>query len=80
MKTLKFESHLADMILAGAKRSTWRMFDDKDLQTGDIVELWRRSPLEPIGQAELTLVYEKAIKEIAKEDYDGHETYLAKRR
>ena len=35
MKTLKFASHLVQKILSGEKTSTWRLFDDKDLQVGD---------------------------------------------
>jgi ribonuclease HI len=39
MKNLKFDHHLAGLILSGSKRTTWRMFDDQDIQTGDTVEL-----------------------------------------
>lgn len=45
MKTLKFRSHLADLILKGEKDVTWRLFDDKDLTIGDQLELLIRKLL-----------------------------------
>ena len=39
MKTLKFAPPLAKMILEGNKTATWRLFDDKDLQPGDKLNL-----------------------------------------
>lgn len=34
-KTLKFTPELSAKILSGEKTSTWRLFDDKNLQKGD---------------------------------------------
>ena len=38
MKTLKFKQCLVDQILRGEKTSTWRLFDDKDLNIGEKIE------------------------------------------
>lgn len=75
MKTLKFEAYLADMILTGEKTSTWRVFDDKDLQEGDIVIFIRRPELKEFAKARLTKVYEKPLGEIDENDMEGHEKY-----
>jgi len=37
MKTVKFRPDLAQLIMDGKKTTTWRLFDDKDLQAGDVV-------------------------------------------
>jgi hypothetical protein len=39
MKKLKFRHHLVKEIVTGSKTVTWRLFDDKDLQVGDELEL-----------------------------------------
>jgi len=39
MKTLKFKDFKARWILEGVKTATMRLFDDKDLQKGDELEL-----------------------------------------
>lgn len=38
-KALKFRPHLATLILKGDKRVASRLFDEKDIQTGDELEL-----------------------------------------
>lgn len=75
MKSLKFRPELADMILAGEKTITWRLFDDKDLQTGDQVELLRWDTGEKFGIAHLKAVREKQFKDLASEDRLGHEKF-----
>jgi uncharacterized protein YqfB (UPF0267 family) len=37
-KTLKFQHSLVPQILAGTKTATWRLWDDKNLTTGDIID------------------------------------------
>ena len=39
MKILKFKNELVSLISSGEKDSTWRLFDDKNLQEGDEVIL-----------------------------------------
>ena len=38
MKTLKFRKNLSELILKNEKTTTWRIFDDKDIQIDDIIE------------------------------------------
>ena len=76
-KTLKFDANLVPLILSGEKTSTWRLLDDKELATGDIVDLLRRDTLESIGQAELTKVVEKPLGQLTAEDKVGHADYAS---
>ena len=75
MKKLKFEPHLCEQILSGNKTSTWRLFDDKDLQVGDTLQLVNRETLEIIGTATITKLRIKALGTLTPEDWVGHEKY-----
>lgn len=75
MKTLKFRSHLAQLILKGEKTATWRLFDDKDLQQGDELQLIEWETGKEFGRAMITALYEKLLKDIREEDYVGHERF-----
>lgn len=75
MKTLKFESKLADMILSGEKTSTWRMFDEKGLFVGDKIEFIRRPELVVFASALITDITEKTVGKIDNLDYVGHEKF-----
>jgi hypothetical protein len=75
MKTLKFKHHLAEQILNGTKTVTWRLFDDKDLQAGDLVEFIDSDEGNTFGQAEIIKIREKKLGKIEEQDFDGHETY-----
>ena len=75
MKTLKFKNHLADLILAGDKTVTWRLFDDKDLRLGDKLEFVKADTGIKFAEAEIFDVYEKKLRDVSDSDYDGHEKY-----
>lgn len=75
MKTLKFYTYLVPLILSGEKTATWRLFDDKDLQPGDELELINKDTMEKFGEATITAVREKPLKNITDEDFDGHEKF-----
>jgi len=75
MKTLKFKPHLCDMILAGTKTTTWRLFDDKDLQNGDLLVLRNVETGEDVAEAKITSCTEKQLGGVTDEDYEGHERY-----
>lgn len=81
MKKLKLDHELAQMVLAGTKTSTWRVFDDKDLAVNDDVELIDKVDSERpqtwrvIGTARIDRIIEKRVGDIQPEDYDGHEVY-----
>lgn len=74
-KTLKFREYLVPLVLSGEKNITWRLFDDKDLQEGDIVELINWNTKEKFGEAELVKVWEKEMGKLDDEDFDGHEKF-----
>lgn len=77
MKTLKFKNHLVPLVLSGEKDVTWRLFDDKDLQTGDELSLVNADSGEAFGTATITSVREKQLGAVEDSDYDGHERYAS---
>lgn len=72
MKTLKFDEKFVQSILAREKTSTWRLFDEKNLQAGDEIELINKQTGETFAKAKLTNVFEKPFRELAPEDFEGH--------
>jgi ribonuclease HI len=81
MKSLKLDHHLAELVLKGDKRSTWRLFDDKDLSVNDEVRLIDKvEPARPetwkvIGKAHINTVIQKRLGDIQPEDYETHEQF-----
>ena len=76
IKTLKFRHKLTEEILAGRKTVTWRLFDDKDLKNGDILELIDWESGEKFADATIVSLYEKKLGDVVEKDYDGHEKYM----
>lgn len=77
MKTSKFRPHLVPKILDGTKTSTWRLFDDKNFQEGDLIELVNKETLEPFAKAKIVSVKEKALGDLTDEDWKGHEKFAS---
>ena len=75
MKTVKFRPELAQLIIEGKKTTTWRLFDDKDLQAGDVVKLMNKMTLQPFGRAVIATVEEKPLKDLNDADWEGHERF-----
>lgn len=75
MKTLKFSENMIPLITSGGKTATWRLFDDKDLKSGDEVVFLNSETRQPFAKAVLTEVKEKIFKDLSKEDNDGHERF-----
>lgn len=81
MKTLKLDHDLATLVREGKKTATWRLYDDKNIQVNDEVMLIDKvDPSDPdvwkeVGMATVDMVIEKRLGEIAKNDFDGHETF-----
>ncbi|MCU0678115.1 MAG: ASCH domain-containing protein [Candidatus Pacebacteria bacterium] len=75
MKTLKFKPHLVEQILAGTKTATWRLFDDKDIQVGDIVAVFNKETGEQFGVVTITKVRIKTLGTLDESDWEGHERY-----
>lgn len=76
-KQLKFDAHLVPLVLSGEKTSTWRLWDDKNLSNGDIVDFIDRGTGQRFATAELVKVIEKPIKDLTQEDQAGHEKYVS---
>lgn len=78
MKKLKFNHKFAEMVVRGELRSTWRLFDDKDLSVNDNVELIDKvESTDPhtwriIGVATINKVIEKRLGAITEEDVVEH--------
>jgi hypothetical protein len=75
MKTLKFRSYLVPLVLSGQKNATWRLFDDKDLQEGNEVELLEFVTNRHFADATITKITEKPLGELTEEDKQGHEGF-----
>jgi hypothetical protein len=75
MKTLKFVPELCEKILSGEKTSTWRLFDDKDLQVGDVVQLVDKVTSVVIGSALIYSLKDKTLGTLEESDWVGHERY-----
>ncbi len=74
-KTIKFRDYLVELVVDGKKDSTWRLFDDKDLQEGDEVDLINWNTKEKFAEAILTEVREKKLGQLVEADFDGHEKF-----
>ncbi|MBI2021214.1 NYN domain-containing protein [Candidatus Giovannonibacteria bacterium] len=72
-KTIKFRDYLTGLILKGEKTTTWRLFDDKNLLVGDLLnfQIWETG--KDFAKAKIIELKEKKLKEIVAKDYDGHE-------
>lgn len=75
MKTLKFKSNLIEEILSGVKTSTWRLFDDKDLQKGDELILIEKENGKEFARAIITSITEKKLGDLEESDFEGHGRY-----
>lgn len=74
-KTLKFAPHLVPLVLSGEKTSTWRLFDDKDLQEGDELCLVNKETGEEFARATITKTGEKKLKDLKEDDFVGQEKF-----
>lgn len=77
MKTLKFAPHLVHKILSGEKTTTWRLFDDKDLQEGDELVFINKETSEEFGKAVITSAKQKTLGTLTADDWLGHENFAS---
>ena len=75
MKTLKFKDFKAKWILSGIKTSSMRLFDEKNIQKDDDLELINSDTQEKFANARVVEVVEKKIKDLCDNDFDGHEKF-----
>jgi hypothetical protein len=59
----------------GRKKNTWRLFDDKDLKTGDMVDFLDSDTKKKFTTVKLTDVEEKTFETLDEHDWAGHEKY-----
>jgi ribonuclease HI len=84
MKTLKFNHADAQLIEAGGKNSTWRLYDDKDLSVDDVlkvidkVEQDKPDSWRVIGEARVEEVIEKKLGSVSPQDIRGHKEFTTK--
>lgn len=74
-KKLKFAPELVPLVLSGKKTSTWRLFDDKDLNEGDVLDFLESGTDRHFSTALITKVTEKPLGELTEEDKSGHERF-----
>ncbi|MDD2785585.1 MAG: ASCH domain-containing protein [Patescibacteria group bacterium] len=75
MQSLKFAPHLVPLVLSGEKTSTWRLFDDKDLQVDDELVFVNAVTGDEFAKARITSLTVKTLGQVTPDDYDGHEKY-----
>lgn len=78
IKTLKFRKNLSELILKNEKNTTWRIFDDKDIKKGDIIQFLVWETEEPFVKAKIINVVEKKFKDLNEKDIEGHEKFASK--
>jgi hypothetical protein len=77
MKTLKFTPILCELISKNEKVSTWRVADEKNLQSGDVVDFYNQYTGELFGKGLLTDVKVTTFGALVPEDWVGHETFTS---
>ncbi len=87
MKSLKLDHDLAELVRAGKKTSTWRIYDDKDISVNDQIDLVDKvvagdpSTWKSVGVVRVTSVLEKQLGDVTPQEmagkYDSQEAMLA---
>ncbi len=77
LKSLKFAPHLVPMVLSGEKYSTWRLWDDKNIEVGDELKLLGWPDLEEFGEAKVVKIIVKPLGQLTEEDRLGHEGFAS---
>jgi len=74
MKSLKFSEPLIKMILERKKNVTWRICDEKNIVTGDLLSLCNTGG-EEFTKAKVIGVKETTFENLTDEDKEGHEKF-----
>lgn len=75
MKNLRFKNYLEPLVLSGVKDSTWRLFDDKNLQAGDELLFINSDTDKEFGTALIISTQEKRLGDLEDLDFEGHEKF-----
>jgi 8-oxo-dGTP pyrophosphatase MutT (NUDIX family) len=74
--TLRFQPHLAEMVLNGQKNITWRIDDEKGISEGDVLSLCHLN-YEEFSQAKVVWVKFTTFGQFTLEDKAGHELFAS---
>jgi len=74
MKSLKFSGDLIPLVICGDKNTTWRINDEKNLSSGEIISLKDHFGKE-FGKAEILDVRETTFGKLDVRDKEGHEMF-----
>jgi hypothetical protein len=77
-KILKIAPFLVPLVISGEKTTTWRLFDDKDLQKVDYLTFINKETGKEFVKAIITEVRETELGKVTEDDYDGHERFESK--
>lgn len=75
VKILKFKDHLVPLVLSGEKYTTWRLFDDKNLQPGDELVFVNKDSNVEFAKATILATREKRLGDVLDTDFEGHERF-----
>lgn len=74
-KQLKFRDYLVPLVLSGEKDVTWRLFDEKNIQANDKIDLINWNTGEKFATGIILEIREKKLGEIKDADFAGHEKF-----
>src|SRR4030042_4850059 len=74
-KKLHFSSPLVNLVLSGRKTVTWRLWDDKDLKVGDIVDCLESGTEKNFATFKIIKVNKKKMGKLTINDKEGHEDF-----
>lgn len=69
-KTLKFKESLIELITSGQKTFTWRLFDEKQIKSGDVLIFKISETSKEFAQARAVTITEKKLCDISEMDYE----------
>jgi ribonuclease HI len=75
MKKLTFADELVEAILSGRKTETWRVNDEKGIQSGDIIACYARPHGNLFGYVQVQQVSVKTFRELESSNSHEHEQY-----
>ena|SRR6185503_4167623 len=74
-KTLGFKPHFIEAIIKKDKIVTTRLFDEKNLSVGDVVDLLNSENKEKFATSKITKVWETSFEDLVKDAKDVQGMY-----
>lgn len=75
VNTLGFKPKLIPQILSGQKNNTWRIWPDKFVVPGDVVQLVNLETNKDFGRAQIMEKCNKKFANLTDQDREGHEKF-----